>query len=409
MNAVQDLSVVREVRRFVEGRRDMVVELCADLVAAASENPPGDTRAAVTVIDRFLRRAGIETERVAEDERMPNLVAQLEGGAPGRHLVLNGHADTIRAGREEDWTVPVRSLTNRDGRLYGLGIGNMKGALAAMCLALLLLSERRDRWNGRVSLTIVSDEVVLGEKGAAALLSRRADLSGDAMLSGEGPGGMGLAVAEKGVAWFEVTVVGPPRQSMLVEGADTPVARLAEAILEVDRLNGRASTLPPTLAGIEADAESLRISANVGLVQAGVVPNQVAERATAWVDVRVPPGLDVSHVHAGLKRALKRIPGLTLARAKGWDPSWTPPEHPFVRAVAAAAEAVRGTPPHLVVRLPASDASRWRRAGTPAVCYGPQPTAVAGVDDYVTERDLLDCAAVYALVGMGFGEGLAHE
>jgi hypothetical protein len=27
------------------------------------------------------------------------------------------------------------------------------------------------------------------------------------------------------------------------------------------------------------------------------------------------------------------------------------------------------------------------------------------VDDYVIEQDVLDCAAVYTLVGMGFGRG----
>jgi succinyl-diaminopimelate desuccinylase len=38
----------------------------------------------------------------------------------------------------------------------------------------------------------------------------------------------------------------------------------------------------------------------------------------------------------------------------------------------------------------------------PAVCYGPQPTLSAGVDDHAEERAVLDCAAVYALAGLDF-------
>jgi succinyl-diaminopimelate desuccinylase len=75
-----------------------------------------------------------------------------------------------------------------------------------------------------------------------------------------------------------------------------------------------------------------------------------------------------------------------------------------VRCLAEAATVVRGSPPPLVIRLPASDASRWRRAGVPAVCYGPQPTAVAGVDDFAREQDVVDCAAIYALAAALFGE-----
>ena len=37
-----------------------------------------------------------------------------------------------------------------------------------------------------------------------------------------------------------------------------------------------------------------------------------------------------------------------------------------------------------------------RDMGVPAVCYGPQPTLSAGIDDYAEEKDVLDCAKVYA-------------
>ena len=34
--------------------------------------------------------------------------------------------------------------------------------------------------------------------------------------------------------------------------------------------------------------------------------------------------------------------------------------------------------------------------GIPAVCHGPQPELASGVDDHAIERDVVDCAKVYA-------------
>jgi succinyl-diaminopimelate desuccinylase len=273
-----------------------------------------------------------------------------------------------------------------------------------MCLAMAFLHSVRRALTGAVTLTVVSDEVVLGDRGANYLLASQPGLAGDALVSGEGPGGMALAVGEKGVAWFEVSARGRARQSMLVRQGETPVASLARAILAVDSLNTLVAELPPTLAGVTASEDATRVSASVGVVEAGVIPNQVPSRALARADVRIPPGLRLAEVDHQLRQAVDRIPGVGVRRLKGWDPSWTGPREHIVRCLAAAAQHIRGSPPPLVIRLPASDASRWRRAGVPAVCYGPQPTTVAGVDDYAHEQDVADCAAVYALTALMFGE-----
>ena len=64
-----------------------------------------------------------------------------------------------------------------------------------------------------------------------------------------------------------------------------------------------------------------------------------------------------------------------------------------------------GVPCEVVVRLPGSDARRWRDLGVPAVCYGPQPTLSSGVDDYSSEQDLVDCVKVYARAALMLMDG----
>jgi len=87
---------------------------------------------------------------------------------------------------------------------------------------------------------------------------------------------------------------------------------------------------------------------------------------------------------------------ISIAVVKAWDANWTALDNPLVVELASAATTVRGAAPSLVVRLPGSDARRWRDLGVPAVCYGPQPTLSAGIDDYVNEQDVVDCAKIYA-------------
>lgn len=387
-------------RGFVAAHAEDLRALCRDLVAARSENPPGRTVEAAAVLEGFLARFGVRCERLARDPEKPNLVATVEGGArPGPHLVLNGHLDTIPPGDPAAWSVPTFELTERDGRLYGLGMGNMKGGLAALALALAWLARERRRWPGRVSFTAVADETVFGPDGAAFLLEARPDLLGNALLCGEGPGFLELAVAEKGLLWVAAELRAAPAQGMLATRGSSAIARLAAFLVEVDALNEVRVAPPAEAQPLKAGegGHGFRLSANLGTVRGGRFVSQAPEEVMAEIDLRLPPGLGLAAAEARLEALAARHPGLALRRLKGWDASWTPLASPIARAVADAAAEVRGQAPQPVVRLPASDASRWRARCVPAVCYGPQPTLAAGIDDHVLAQDLLDCALVYAL------------
>jgi len=157
------------------------------------------------------------------------------------------------------------------------------------------------------------------------------------------------------------------------------------------------ATLPRELAGVGGGEGNLglRLSLNAGTLVAGTVRSQVAARAQAKIDIRLPPGISAQVCETMIR---ERVDGdsIDITVAKAWDANWTALDNPLVVELAAAAVAVRGVAPLLVVRLPGSDARRWRDLGVPAVCYGPQPTLSAGVDDYANEQDVVDCAKIYA-------------
>src|SRR5262249_37552784 len=155
-------SLADTVCRDIDAAREELIDLCGQLVAASSVNPPGRTVEVSEVVRAYLSGHGIETERVTAEDDAPNIIGRVEAGAGGRHVGFNAHMDTMEPGAEAAWTVPIMRLSRRDGRLYGLGMGNMKGALAAICLATAILKRHSNAWKGCLTMTAVSDEVMFG-------------------------------------------------------------------------------------------------------------------------------------------------------------------------------------------------------------------------------------------------------
>jgi len=396
-------SLTGQMVDAVAAQREDIVALCAALVAAPSVNPPGDTRAAADVVSAALAERGLRSHQERTDPLMPSVLAEIDSGRPGPHLILNVHLDTMPPGDESVWTQPVWELTRTAGRLYGLGMGNMKGAVAAMITAAALLAERSAHWSGRITFTAVSDEVVFGDNGAAYLLRQHPQLFGDGLLCGEGPGFRRLAIGEKGVLWLELSATGPAGHSSAVTAGTSASARIAAAVGAVDRLTGTPGALPADLGALAAGGETdpgLLLTANVGTVTAGFFISQIATRAAAEVDLRLPPGLDTDRAEALVRDAVAGIDSVTVRKIKGWNANWTAPGDGLVRAWQRASSTITGAPCEYAIRLPASDASRWRQRDVPALCYGPQPTWSAGIDDYAEEDEVLRCASLYAATAL---------
>lgn len=396
MAMTEEQTFLDKIDAEISAERDNLIAFCGRLVREPSESPPGATLGVAKVVQAYLGEHGVASEVVACDPNAPNLVAHLGEGA-GRHVVYNAHMDTMRPGDESRWSVPILELTRKDGRLYGLGMGNMKGGLAAMCLATAVLARHRKELPGRLTMTAVCDEVMFGDRGAVHLLAARPDVHGDYMISGEGPGFMNMAPAEKGLLWLDVETTGDGGHSSRAMNGETAVGKLVALLTRADALNDVYAEIPAEINGVTGGPENtgLRLSFSAGVVRADGVRSLIATSARAEIDVRLPPGITGKEIEQRV-REFGTTNGISVRAVKSWDASWTSLSNPVVTEMMAAATTVRGKRPDMVVRLPGSDARRWRDLGVPSVCYGPQPTLSAGVDDYAEEQAVLDCARVYA-------------
>ena len=147
-----------------------VAELAAALVRIDSVNPAliagaaGETQIAEFVA-AWLARAGVEVEVVEAAPGRPSVIGTARGTGGGAALLLNAHLDTVGT---EAMEAPFDPRVE-NGRLYGRGSYDMKGALAAAMLA--LADAARLGLAGDVILTAVADEEV-GSLGTEAVLDR---------------------------------------------------------------------------------------------------------------------------------------------------------------------------------------------------------------------------------------------
>jgi len=413
-NSTETGEFALELRNEIESRREEIVELCAELVSALSINPEGDTRKVAEVVYQFLEKRNMEPIKIAAVETMPSVMASIDSGKSGKHLVLNVHLDTMPPGDETLWSAPPFELTRREGKLFGLGMGNMKGAVAAMLHAFNFLQRNKDLWSGKVTFTAVSDEVVFGVNGAGHLLNEYPELFADALICGEGPGFKRLANGEKGVLWLRLTANAEGGHSSSVIRGQSASAKIARAVAAIDQLTGLApgilvtGSVDQVLSEIATDrdkGDGQVLSVNIGTISSGTFIGQVSTSAQADVDLRLPPGITVDEAESLVQKVLEREVGvgvIDVKRIKGWNPNVTDPKSSIVQAWNLASALSQVPEPELAVRLPASDASRWRQRGVDAICYGPQPTASAGIDDFAFEDEVLTCVALYTLAGIVF-------
>lgn len=371
--------------------REAVVSDAMELVSRPSENPPGDeSRVADWLVYRFeSSRVPFTVERNEVASGRPNVVARV-GDPEHGSVLLDGHTDVVPA-NPDDWTSDPYEPSVRDGRLYGRGTADMKGALAAKIVATERYVEHTDEPK-EVILGFVVDEED-GGRGTRALIE--AGIDADVALVGE-PTGMNVCTAIKGVSRYEVTVRGESCHSGQPDEGRDAIRGLREVLDRVATLDDELeSTTHPVLAHEDA---------TVTEVDGGIAPNVVADSATATVDWRFLPGTTSPEPFD--ERLSEVVEGVTVD-GKALDVSHermvfarageTDPDHPLVTATLDAARGA-GVDAELVGFDAATDARFLiHDAGIPTVHLGPGSITddAHTVDESVAVDELVQTVSVY--------------
>lgn len=105
------------------------------------------------------------------DYKVENLVLEWSFGEPTKHICYIGHLDVVPPGDEKKWTDDPYSGTVKDGYLYGRGVTDMKGSVAAFISAIdEQLDELKKQGNVKITMILTTDEEWAAVNGTSKVL-----------------------------------------------------------------------------------------------------------------------------------------------------------------------------------------------------------------------------------------------
>jgi succinyl-diaminopimelate desuccinylase len=304
------------------------------------------------------------------------------------------HLDTVPAG--DGWLTDPFMATVRDGKLYGRGSKDNKGALAAAMVAFELLKEREAELGGQALLMGVADEERGSLFGTHFLLEAEEFRTLDAaIIPDAGDHLAGIDVAEKGLLFLKITCHGVQAHGATPEhGANAiyPMAALA-TWFRCWKMPGGTNELfaPPTA------------TRNVGTIKGGAAPNVVPGLCEMQVDMRYLPGTERDQLLAAISNTVGRLearfPGtwFELEPVMEEVPTAVSLESPVFTELAAAVEVVTGRRPKPFGMSGATVAKQFLAAGVPAVGIGLGSDTAHAANEFVEIDEVMDFAAVLVL------------
>ena len=226
--------------------------------------------------------------------RKCNLIATLGSGPGG--LVLAGHTDTVPFD-EELWSFDPLRLVESEGKMYGLGITDMKGFFPIIMEAIKPLIDR-DFKEPLIVLATADEETSMQGARTIAELGRP---KARAAVIGE-PTGLQPVKAHKGMMMDCIRLLGKSGHSSDPSLGNNALDAMNKIIEELicfrnelkKKYTSEIFSIPyPTL--------------NLGSIHGGDNPNRICGQCELKFDVRLTPGMNIATVRAEIQQRVERV------------------------------------------------------------------------------------------------------
>lgn len=375
--------------------RTDIVRFLREMIAIRSESGTEGERC------ELIRQ---EYERLGFDEvffdRLGNVVARIGSGP--LEILFDGHIDCVGIGDPDAWDFDPFAGKHEDGKIWGRGAVDELPSVACMAYGAKMLIERG--FPKDVTLYLSASVMEEACDGLCLLhLIEKEGIRPHVVVIGE-PTDLGVYRGQRGRVEATISTRGKSVHAAQCDLGVNALYKMAPIIEDVEALNRRLKDDDflgkgtVTVSYIECTTPSL---------------NAVPDSARIYIDRRLTTGETVESALAEL-RAMPHLGDAEVelleydttswrgerAHQEKFFPTWVlPEEHPAVRNMASAVEAVVGKPPRI---------SRWSfstngvasmgRHGIPSVGFAPGLEELAHTtEEWVAEDDLVTAAAVYSL------------
>lgn len=308
--------------------REMLARLVS-LPSISSASPDWDhsNEAVVRTLAEWLESLGFVVEVLAVPD-LPgkfNLVATLGQGPGG--LVLSGHTDTVPFDPQR-WRSDPFTLTERDGRWYGLGTCDMKGFFP---LAIEAARHYVDRPLRQPLIILATADEETSMNGARALAEAGRPRARYAII-GE-PTGLRPIRMHKGIMMERLRFEGLSGHSSNPDLGRNALEGMHEALTELLDLRSRWQQQYRN-PNFDVQVPTL----NLGCIHGGDNPNRICGQCELHFDLRPLPGMDIQALRQAILARVRPVAerrGLSLLFEPLFDgvpPFETPPDAALVQA-----------------------------------------------------------------------------
>ncbi len=203
-------------------RQDKVVALCQNMVKAQSYS--GQEKEAAMTLKKAFEDMGFDDVVI---DRYGNCIGHIKGSKPGPKILFDGHIDTVPVTDPSVWEYPPFAAEIHDGKIYGRGTSDMKGAVSAMaCAAADFAADCNKEFAGDIYVAgVVHEECFEGV--AARAISEY--VKPDYVVIGEASQ-LNLKIGQRGRAEIVVETFGKPCHSANPEKGINAVYKMAKVI-----------------------------------------------------------------------------------------------------------------------------------------------------------------------------------
>ena len=203
-------------------REEAVVSLCQKVIRQRSYS--GEEQGVANVLKENMQAMGFDEVTI---DKYGNIIGCIKGKRPGKKILFDGHIDTVPVTDETEWQYPPFAAEIHDGKIYGRGTSDMKGAVSAMTCAAANFAKDTDKdFTGEIYVAGVVHEECF--EGVAAREISKA-VQPDYVVIGEASQ-LNLKVGQRGRGEIVVETFGVPCHSANPEKGVNAVYKMAQVI-----------------------------------------------------------------------------------------------------------------------------------------------------------------------------------
>lgn len=403
--------------KHVEKIGEQIVEYCKELVRIPTVNPPGDHYEGLCqYLITTLQRLNCQTELVRVPEsraeelypwgktcpRVSVIGRYLGSQSQHAGLHLSGHFDVVPPG--SGWTKDPFQPVLENGKLYGLGISDMKGGIASILGVIQTLADLGIETKGDLTFSFTPDEETGGHAGMGYLAEQRLIKANYGIITEPSQPNL-VKIGHRGVLWVEFVTKGKTAHgSVPYKGINAfeKIVKIASALKILEEKLHSKKTKFPVIESIQ-QSPSLMIG---GVVRGGVKTNVVPDECFMSIDRRLIPEETVEEAYGEIQEVIADLqredPELrvTLSTPLRIEPAHIPVDHLLSETVAACHEEIYGQSPTRVISPGFADSHYLvRNLGIPTLTYGPGTISMAHApDEYIIPEDLVKATQVLTQV-----------